>query len=163
MSTTKPAIAAMLHPTVPDFRRAVVTQTHFAREMLSLSERSADRENPKSRVALLYAKTSLHTLRAALHMVGESGDDDPAFATDIARMEILLKRAIHACEAAIGHIERYQAYEDDHETKLERDMLNKQLPIWRRSAEEAKKEAHRALVLMCERWPDSYEKEDIGV
>lgn len=154
IAMTKPAIAYIASPTSHDFRRAVVTQTYFAREMLWMAESCSDKERPRSRSGLLHARTALHTLRAASAILSETDGDD-----DVARMSTLLDRAIHACEAAIGHIERYQSYEADQVTKLDQDMLRKQLPIWRRSAEEAKKDTHRALTLMCERWPDAYEKE----
>lgn len=148
-----PNIATISEPTVLDFRRAIVTQVFHAREMLGLAELQAGADNPNPSVALTQILVAIHTLQAARTLLYEA-DAGPAGL----RIAAWLQRAIHGAEAARGHVERYRAYEGG-ETKLEADQVTKMRPIWRRSAEEAKKDVHRALLFLCERFPEAYARE----
>lgn len=150
---TQPGIATIVEPTVADFRRAIVTQAYHAREMLSLAERAAEDPDPKTGPALTQIDIALIALTSARTLLSEADAGPTAL-----RIEKLLQRSIHGAEAARGHILRYRSYQDA-STKLETDQLQKLRPIWRRSAEEAKKDVHRALLFLCERFPHAYERE----
>lgn len=150
-----PGIAAIADPAPIDYRRAVVTQVHFAREMLSLAERQADSDSPQPVAAISYIEAALTSLKASCTLLHETDSEDAV------RMETLLDRSVHAARAALGHVLRYQSYRNTTPSKLERDQLSRLRPVWRRSAEEAKKDVHRALMFICERWPNAYERESI--
>lgn len=150
-----PGIATIEDPTPLDYRRAIITQVVHAREMLSLAERQAESGDPRPGVALIQINAALSSLASARTLLHEADADPTAL-----RMETLIRRGIPAAKAARGHVERYRLYQSG-ETKLERDQVSKLRPIWRRAAEEAKKDVHRALLFLCERWPEAYEREKL--
>lgn len=159
-----PGIAEISDPVPADFRRSIVTQVHYAREMLSLAERAGDCVEPLTKSALTHPRSAVMQIRSALKALSSARDllheSDPG--SSHARMDVLLERCVCATRAAEGHIKRYRAYAKSADTKLEQDQLKKLRPIWKRSAEEAKKDTHRALLFICERFPDAFEREEIA-
>lgn len=156
--STKAGLGTIIDPTPLDFRRAVFTQVHYARDMLSLAEIQGGSDDPQTEVAIAYINAAIAALRSSCTLLRETDTDNGV------RMNALIERANHAAQAALGHVYRYQAYRryGVHSSKLERDTASKLRPIWKRSAEEAKKDVHRALMFICERWPDSHERKEVS-
>ena len=150
-------IQTIVEPSTNDYRRSVVTATHHAREMLSLAQRQAEGNDPKTGPTLMQIDNAISSLKSAGTLLHETGAAESGH-----RMQTLLRRALHAAEAARGHVQRFSAYQQDSFTKLELDQLSKIRKVWRRAAEAAKKDTHRALVFICQRFPEAYEKEDLS-
>lgn len=135
-------------PGIREMSRAIYVTLYTAREMLFLAERQARADRPDPKVALAQLDAAISMLRSCLALLHEAAAET--------RFEVLYNHGLHAAEAARGHVSRYDSYRRG-TNKLEQDKLAQLLPIWRKSAEEARKDVHRALTFTCERWPHCFD------
>lgn len=156
MVRISPGIAEILEPGLQQFRSAIITQTFHARDLLSLAERQADLDEWSPSIARDQIDNALAHLRSAEALMMET-DGGPRGA----RMLRFFRRTITASEAALGHVQHYAQYATSHETEEERKRVGKLRGIWRRSAQEAKKESHRLLTMLCDLFPDAYDRETL--
>jgi hypothetical protein len=153
---SKPGIAEIVEPGLLEFRSAIVTQVYHARDLISLAERRADLNNDRPDIAAGQLGNALAHLRSARDLMVET--DGGPLANRALR---LFDRTITAAQAAAGHVDHYRSYANTHETEEERKRLSKLRSIWRRSAKEAKAESHRLLTLLCDLFPDAYDRESL--
>lgn len=158
-------IQTMDTPTRLDLQRAIVVQMYEARESLMIAESSAADEacvaaETALRDATALAQASIALLASDAMITGAPPQNEWQVHDDVKRIEVLLRRTEAAIGAAMGHVRRFKAYETKGlSTKLEQDVRAKLKTIWRKAAEDAKKDAHRALVLICERFPEAYRRD----
>lgn len=147
--TPPSAIANLGEPGSAERQSALVVALYAAREALSEAERTVDEDAPQA----------IESLAAAHgHVAGARGllDEELAAAqTPLPRLRKLLDRAYHRIEAAAGHARLIEHYEHG-ETEFEQEQERRTRAHARRSSEEAKREAHRALAEACERFPNAY-------
>ena len=143
-------IATMAEPLDDDRASAIIVLVYEAREALSLAERQADpgaTDTPNPSIGINELSTGLKHLGAALELSMVLEAAKPA--------RLSLNRAIRGIEATIGHVHLYQLHADENEGDKKK-LRN----IWRRSAEEAKREAHRALHKLSALFPNAYDTEE---
>lgn len=143
------AIAAMEEPSVLDYRRAVIAQMFLARSLMTTAHEGA--KDGIGEVSLCDLQQSSMLIQSALVMLKDVDAGVAAF-----RMRRLMLRAISAADAASNHVKHQMHYRNGN-TKLEVDQLHRLRKIWKKSAEESCKEAHRALAFLCERFPEAFE------
>ena len=145
------AIANMAEPLDDDCASALIVLVYRAREALSLAERQADqKEAPLVSVGLLELETAHRHLNGAFAISQEL--------PHTRRARTLIDRAIRATEGALAQVRLYELYSKTKDpTPLETKQLGHIKNIWRRGAEAARKEAHRALEELAQRFPDAYD------
>ena len=161
-------IATMAEPSTRSLQRSVIVNTHGAREMLSLCERAADQfskealDDDVTDSMLIQARHLAGAARATLADLAGTANDHAGLG--------LAGQYLHRCtlnaEASQCYLKLFRSYMGGRNGPLESDrkICEKRAENtrrqWRRSAREAKKEAHQALAALCEAFPDAYETED---
>lgn len=164
----KSSVATMAEPTSELAERCLIMLAFHARELLSNVERnmqtlgeaqSVERHAYQHRSHHHLAE-ALSYLRAALFLVEQCRVRSPGSvgASDVAPF---LHGAIQATLSTQGHLGLYGVYAADADEDAEiAKRADKQRRVCRRSAETAKKEAHRALVALLDAYPDAWEVDD---
>lgn len=164
----RPAIAEMAAPGAVEDQRAIVVSVYHARELLSSVERAildlkeqlphrslaqpvllADIEAAMTNLSFAEWLTNGSPLRKAT-------EAPVVFAPGQGSLKSMLQRAHAASLAALGHgrlAESYTLFTADEKMSL------KMHSHWHKATELARQEAHRALALLAEVFPDAYEKE----
>lgn len=147
-------LATMAEPLDDDCAHALVVLVYRAREALSLAERQADVvDKPDPNVGVTELDAARKHLAAALELATNL---EPAKGA-----RLFLNRAIRATEAALGQVHLYALYNVEAPSPLETKQLGHVRNVWRRAAESARQEAHRALHELSERFPDAYDTEEL--
>lgn len=138
---------------VYDRRSTILCLTWLAREYLGDAERKEEvgfvprTQFCRDAVAVLEAASTMLRREAVLFGVAEPPALD------------LLERACLAAKAAVengGIAMRYhRAASHDEHTDWEHQHVSKAISIFKRAAETARQETHRALVALCELYPDA--------
>lgn len=163
---SRPAIATMEEPSVDTAARTMIAQVHFARDKLSLSERTADMRRYERGGNDAMVIQTIEEAISHLNSARATGlDCGLAEAPNGGRASQYLMRAVSSARISIEHLRNCQSYIHgaEHERdEQERALCEKRAEVarrqWRRSSEEAKKEAHQALAIMCEAFPDCFDR-----
>lgn len=157
----KPRVAAIMEPEEQQLRATTVLLAYMAREYLSMAEREAENREPQvarghagAKAAMLAIEDAKAVLKSCLAMLRES---QPASDPRSISAEQCLERAMHASEATLGHIRLCIDYDVKRPDKTTSDRWEHFRLVWRRSAQHARQESHRALTELCELFPEAYE------
>lgn len=135
-------------------RRAVITLAWQARESLGDAER---RMEASLLVRTMWCKEAASFLEASISLMSRAVSDD-AFDSCHARSIELLRRAALAARAAIENGQIAHSYvssaDDAHAPEWDRHRVSKARSIFKRAAESGRQETHRAMVELCELFPD---------
>lgn len=148
---TKHSLYSVQEPGTHDISRALFVAVFMSRELLSTAERSLTSLNLLEPVEAINSAIS-HLQASDTYLKGAlSRQADEALLAKA-------KRAIHAAEAALSQVQRFGIVSGD---DSESDAYNtKTFNIGKRATETARKDAHKLLVAVMERFPDSYDKDD---
>jgi hypothetical protein len=147
-------LATMADPLDDDCAHAAIVLVYRARESLSIAERQADiADIPDPSIGVTELEGALKQLHGAVELT--------AHLEGAKQGRLLLGRAIRATEAALGQVHLYDLYAVAEPTPLETKQSGHLRGIWRRAAEAARQEAHRALHELTETFPDAYDAEEL--
>ena len=156
-------IARLSEFDMQDTQTTILYLAWQAREYLGDAERKEKEPLVVRTCWCLEAKTLLEASRDLLYRFGhEDRDDMLARSSRVATAADLLARARHAAAAAAENGSLAAKYEAEPSTGSAWDRAHapKTISIFKRAAETARQETHRALVELCELFPEAMPTEE---
>jgi hypothetical protein len=149
------ALTFVHEPGTKDVAQALFVAVFMAREHLSLAERDDGVAQRICGVALEDVEKALRHLQSAENLLDLEGPlVDTSRNYDLLR---LARQCLHGAEAAEALLKRHN-YTNGPSSMAE-SLQRKQTNICKRSIETARKDTHKLLAAVMERFPDSYDVE----